>query len=49
MAMKGAFQGYLYYGYVRGIRQAPYVVIPFGLGTFILIHLLRFILSADII
>lgn len=38
-AMKGALQGYLFYGYKRAARQGPYVIIPFGLGMSILFSL----------
>jgi hypothetical protein len=32
-ALKGTLHGYIFNGYSRAMRQAPYMLIPFGIGT----------------
>lgn len=31
-AFKGVFSGYVFNGYARAMKQAPYMVIPFAIG-----------------
>ncbi|GHJ90345.1 hypothetical protein NliqN6_6747 [Naganishia liquefaciens] len=31
-ALKGTLHGYIFNGYSRAMRQAPYMLIPFGVG-----------------
>lgn len=33
-AMKGALHSYVFYGFKRIMQQAPYFVLPFGVGKF---------------
>jgi hypothetical protein len=32
-ALKGTLHGYIFNGYSRAMRQAPYMLIPFGIGA----------------
>jgi hypothetical protein len=38
-ALKGTLHGYIFNGYSRAMRQAPYMLIPFSVGA---LHCLRF-------